>query len=189
MHLWENHVWVCAAWTPSQRGKAATLYPSFVGCFCPSCERIPETGDQIWAEKPAREKVTMKWGLQVRRGNIRTPISNCSIHKVKPGICEQISKWGFGWDFQFHVRYTTQFKWHWKTNKQQEQGLKDYFKCKPVVRLKWKSCPVLNPSHMGNTTTSFEPLATVLEVDDDCQSQGTVIITFPFSVSLLDIRG
>ena len=92
VHLWENHVWVCAAWTPSQRGKAATLYPSFVGCFCLSCERIPETGDQIWAEKPAREKVTMKWGLQVRRGNIRTPISNSSIHKVKPGICEQISK-------------------------------------------------------------------------------------------------
>ena len=28
----------------------------------------------------------------MRRGNIRTPISNCSIHKVKPGICEQISK-------------------------------------------------------------------------------------------------
>lgn len=28
----------------------------------------------------------------MRRGNIRTPISNCSIHKVKPRICEQISK-------------------------------------------------------------------------------------------------
>ena len=28
----------------------------------------------------------------MRRGNIRTPISNSSIHKVKPGICEQMSK-------------------------------------------------------------------------------------------------
>lgn len=28
----------------------------------------------------------------MRRGNIRTSISNSSIHKVKPGICEQISK-------------------------------------------------------------------------------------------------
>ena len=28
----------------------------------------------------------------MRRGNIRTPISNSSTHKVKPGICEQMSK-------------------------------------------------------------------------------------------------
>ena len=28
----------------------------------------------------------------MRRGNIRTSISNSNIHKVKPEICEQISK-------------------------------------------------------------------------------------------------